>query len=271
MLNFKDIKENFFINYSKYWIGFFILLIIYFLNSYRSYHFQTNKIPRNIENSVYIGSGIVINKNNVIVNKELLDQACIGQYSGLKGNIFAIDKKHTIQVVPLESNSILNITVLGTKRNEDTFDAYALFDINDSNDNINGKIIVPKTLNRGGYFDFNNGRFFKADNSPNFFVSVKNTSAKDALLGMPVFNKNYILLGIIKSISENILNESKRDKLLNNSSVQKTYFVNGVENIKKFLDSKNISYFMASRDFYFGREKYNIENSLVNIICIDRY
>ncbi|MDD2840162.1 MAG: hypothetical protein PHY80_03475 [Rickettsiales bacterium] len=272
MLNFKDIKQNFFVNYSRYWIVFFTILIIFLFYNYRIYHFQTDNISKNIKNAVYIGSGVVINKHNIIVNKELMDHFCIGKYSGLRGKMFAMDKKHTIEVVPIVSNSILNITVLGTKRNEDTFNSYALFDMNNFDYNSNNEVIVPKTLNRSGYFDFKKGKISQINNNTsNFFVSVKNTSKKDALLGMPVFNKNYILLGIIRSINENITSETKRDRILNKSSVQKTYLTNGIESIKKFLDSKYILYFMISGDFNFGKEKYNIDDSLVDIICIERY
>lgn len=270
MLDFNYIKQNFVIKYSKYWIILFVLVIVYFIYDYRAYHFKTNKILRNIENAVYVGSGVVINKHNILINKEIAENACIGKYSGLKGKMFAMDKKNTIRVVPLDSSSVLNITVLGTKRNEDTFESYSLLNINNYDNYTGEKVIIPKTVNRSGYFEFKNGKISQNNNS-NFFVSIKNTSKKEALLGMPVFNKNYILLGVIKDISKNILNETKRNKILNKSSVQKTYFVNGMEPIKRFLNNKNIPYSMISGDFNFGQEKYNIKDSVVDIICIERY
>lgn len=270
MLDFKYIKQNFFIDYSKYWTIFFILIITYFFYNYRTYHFNTNKIPGNIENATYVGSGIIINKHNILINKELVENACIGKYSGLRGKMFAIDKNNIIPVVPIKNNSILNITILGTKRNEDTFKSYALFDMNNYDYNNGEKIIVPKTLNKGGYFEFKTGKISQISNL-SFFISIKNTFKKEALLGMPIFNKNYILLGIIKNIENNIPNGTKRDQILNKSSVQKTYFVNGIGLIKKFLDNTNIPYSMISGDFNFGEKKYNIKDSVVDIICIKRY
>lgn len=270
MLDFKYIKQNFFINYSKYWIIFFTLIVAYSFYNYRSYHFKTDRIPGNIENAVYVGNGIVINKHNILINKELMENSCIGKYSGLRGKMFAIDKKDIIQVVPVKNNSILNITVLGTKRNENTFKSYVLFDMNNYDYDSGEKIIVPKTLNRGGYFEFKTGKISQIDNF-NFFISIKNTFKKEALLGMPIFNKNYILLGIIKDIDKNVLNETKRDRILNKSSVQKTYFVNGIKPIKDFLDNVSIPYSVISGDFNFGEEKYNIKDSIVDIICIERY
>ena len=41
-INFKDIKQAFFIDYLKYWIIFFLILVIYFLNNQRKYLFETN-------------------------------------------------------------------------------------------------------------------------------------------------------------------------------------------------------------------------------------
>jgi len=273
MLNFRDIKQNIFINYYKYWIILIFILIIYFFYNYRVYHFHTNKIPKNIENAIYVGSGIVINKHNILVNKDLIENSCVGKYSGLGGKIFAIDKKNIFRVVSIKSNSILNISVLGTKRNEDTFSSYALFNLNNYDYKDNETIIVPKTLNKGGYFEFKEGKVSQIDDNDqsNFFVSVKNTSKKEALYGMPIFNENYILLGVIKDINKNINNETKKEKILNESSVQKTYSVNGIEIIKNFLNEINIPYFMVSGSFSSGKEKYDIENSLVDIICIERY
>jgi hypothetical protein len=270
MINFKDIKQNFFINYYKYWIAVFIILIIFIISGYREYHFNTNKIAGNIKNAVYVGSGIAINKRNVIMSNKLISKACVGKYSGLKGNIFVIDKNDIFQVFVVNSNPMLNIAVLELKRYEDKLSAYALLDISDFDYKENENIIVPRILNKNGYFAFENGKILKTSDT-NFFISVKNIAKKDSLLGMPIFNKNYILIGTIRSIADNFPNETMKDKILSKSSVQKNYFANGMYPIKHFLNNINIPYSMISGGFNFGDEKYNVRDSIVDVICIEKY
>ncbi|HSQ97967.1 MAG TPA: hypothetical protein VLL98_04585 [Rickettsiales bacterium] len=270
MIKFKDIKHNFFTIYYKYWIIFFIILIICFINIYRNYNFKTDKIPNNIENAVYVGSGVAINNHNVVINKSLLDNICIGKHSNIMGKIFIINKQNTFQAILVKSNSILDIAVLGTKRNEDRLSSYALLNINNFDYKIDKTVIIPRTLNKGGYFDFKQGKILDSINS-NFFISVNNTAKKNALLGMPVFNENYILLGIIKNIGNDFSNKINENNLLKKSNIQKIYFVNGVEPLKNFFDNIKIPYSIIDGNFNFGNKKYNIKDSIVDVICIKTY
>lgn len=270
MINLKDIKKNFLINYYKYWIVFIIILIIFLVNVYRHYHFKTDQITGGIENAVYVGSGVAINKNNIIINKSLLENTCFGKRSKTMGKIFLIDKKNTFQAILVQSSSILNIAVLSTKKNEDKLNSYALFDINNQDYVVDDEIIVPRSLNKGGYFNFEKGTVVDIINS-NFLISVNNTANKNALFGMPIFNNNYILLGVVKTLDDNFLNKNNTNILFRKSNVQKIYVVNGVETIKNFLDSINVSYSMISGNFDFGNKKYNTEDSMVDVVCIKAY
>ena len=267
-----DYTRFFIKKYYKYCIVIcFIILCLILIKNYKNYHFKTNNLTRNIKDAIYVGNGVAINNRNVLVNKDLIDKNCIGQYSGIMGKIFAIDKNQTLPMIIVAKNDILNTYILSTKRYEDKFKSYSFFDFDktDKNYKKNNNIIVPSTLNKSGYFNFKNGKIIDTYSS-NFVISLKNKK-NSQFLGLPVFNEKMVLIGNIKRENDSAYNLNKKDIILSKSNIKKNYYVNKDEQLKIFLENNKIPYFMIANNFNFKRTKYKVEDSIVNIICIKRY
>ena len=120
-INFKDIKQAFFIDYLKYWIIFFLILVIYFLNNQRKYLFETNKITMDIERAIYVSNGVAINNKYVLTNKSLVDKSCIGALTKRKGRFYIITKDFIMPAVISYSDAISNMVLLKLSNNRDIF------------------------------------------------------------------------------------------------------------------------------------------------------
>lgn len=265
---------NFFLKrYYKYFIVIcLIIFCLIFIYNYKNYHFKTNNLTRNIKDAIYVGNGVVINNQTVLVNKDLIDENCIGKYSGIMGKIFAIDKSQTLPMIIIAKNNILNTYVLSTKRYEDKFKVYSLFDFDktDKNYKVGNEVLIPLTLNKNGYFNFKKTKIINTYNT-NFTIPLKNQKNNKEKLGLPVFNNKLVLLGNIKGNNDNLYNLNKTDVALTRSNINKNYYVNKDEQLKLFLENNKIPYFMIANNFNLKKSKYKIEDSIVNIICIKRY
>lgn len=250
----------------------FVIICLFAFRRYKNYHLKTNNLTANIKDAIYIGNGVAINKYNVLANKELIDNNCIGKYSGIMGKIFAIDKTRTIPMQIIAKNEILNTYVLSTKTYRDTFKSYSYFKHDDSNKTykVGNSVIVPSNLNKSGYFNFNKAKIINEYGS-NFTIALKNKLNKNRPLGSPVFNEKFLLIGNVKNINNDSYKINKKDMLFAKSNIRKNYYVNKDKGLKLFLENNKIPYFMVANNFNLKKSKYKVEDSVVDIICIKRY
>lgn len=264
---------KFFLKYYKYIVA--ICLIIFCLiiaNIFKNYHFKTNNLTRNIKDAVYVGNGVAINTRTVLVNKDLIDENCMGQYSGIIGKIFAIDKSQTIPMIIVAKNEILNTYILSTRKYSDRFKAYSFFDFDktDKNYKVGNDVFVPLSLNKNGYFDFKKTKISDTY-STSFILPLKNRNENRKKLGSPVFNKKMVLIGNIRKNNDSFYNTNKKNNILTKLNINKSYYANKDQQLKLFLENNKIPYFMVANNFNLKKSKYKVEDSIVNIICIKRY
>ncbi len=269
-INFEDIKQNFFINYLRYWIIFLLCVLIYLLSSIQRYYFSTSNITDNIDNSIYITSGVAINNKYVITNKKAIEDSCFGRLTGAKGDFYIVDSRSIYGATIVKGDSISNMILLRLTNNQDSLDSYAIFDISQPRYSINRRLIVPVVFNKPGRFHFNSTRIV-ANSDNNFFIVAKDAFKKKDLSGMPVFNKNYVVLGIVREENNNYSGIISRDKILDKINMQKTYLVNGINTIKNFLNTYNVEYSVINGNTNLDNSTYNPRASVVNIICVQKY
>ena len=202
----------------------------------------------------------------------MIDNNCIGKYSGIMGKIFAIDKTRTIPMQIIAKNELLNTYLLSTKTYSDTFKYHAYFNNKDSNKTykVGNSVIIPSNLNKSGYFNFNKAKIINEYGS-NFTIAVKNKINKNRLLGAPVFDEKFFLIGNVKSINNDFYKINKRDVLFAKSNIKTNYYANKASELKLFLDNNKILYDMVVNNFNLKKSKYKVEDSVVDIICIKRY
>lgn len=269
-INFRDIKQNFFIDYLKYWIIFFLLLSIYFLNGVRKYYFSTSNITLNIDGAMYIASGVAINDKYVIANKKIVEDLCFGSLTDTRGDFYIVDSKSIYGATIDRSDTINNMVLLRLKNNQDSLNSYAVLELGQPKYSINKRLLIPVVLNKPGKFNFKLVRVV-ANTDNNFFIAIKNSLKRNGLFGMPVFNRNYVMQGIIKEENDNYGAIKNRDIILNKANIQETYLVNGIDTVKKFLNRYNIEYSVIDGNINLNNEKYNPKASIVNIICVQKY
>ncbi len=265
-INFKDIKKNFFIDYLKYWIIFFIVIIIYFLNNGRKYLLDTDNITLNIDRAIYVANGLAINDYYILTNKQAIDNACVGLITGKKGKFFAVTNERLLPVTISYSDAISNLILL--RVSVSSLRHYAILQIDQPIYNVNRRVILPTTVNVPATFDFKESRIV-GKKGDDFFVAFKGIVNEDELPGSPIFNRNYVLQGIIKEKNDSYENKTVRDDILNKSGIQKTYLVNSVNTVRKFLDYFNIEYSVISGNVNINNEIYEPKSSVVNIICVE--
>lgn len=267
-INFKDIKQNFFINYYKYWIAFFVILLVYIINNNIKYNSSVSEITMSIDKAVYVTNAVAINKKCAIANKSIIDEACVGKYSGYKGKFYFVTKESIYPASIENGDTISNMVILKMSKVYDNFSSYAILQKDRTEYANNKRLIIPKTTNKAGTFNFKKTRVVSNNNNVNFFTSNKIIDKKNKILGMPIFNKNFVLQGVVKEQNSNYENKTYKDKILNDSNIQKTYFVNDVNTIKKFLNRYNIEYSIVDSTFNLDNTTYNAKDSIVNVICI---
>ncbi len=269
-INFKDIKQNFFIDYLKYWIIFFLLLSIYLLNGIRKYYFSTSNIIANVDDAMYITSGVAINDKYVIADKKTIEESCFGRLTETRGDFYIVDSRSIYGAAIDKGDAINNMVLLRLKNNQDSLDNYAILDLGQPKYSVNKRFIVPIVLNRPGKFNFKLVRAVASKDS-NFFIAIKNSLKRSGLSGMPVFNRNYVLQGIIREENDKYSEMTNRDRILNKANIQETYLVNGIDTVKNFLNRYNIEYSVIDGNVNLNNEKYNPKASVVNIICVQKY
>lgn len=269
-INFEDIKKNFFIEYLKYWIAFFVILFIYILNSKLNYIFGRDEIAKDVENAVYVTTGVAVNEKYVIANKRLIESACIGNLSGRQGSFYVIDTSNIYPAVVDAGDSINNMVLLRLKKNENNLSSYAILQIDTPKYTKNQRSFVPMPINAPGRFDFKTVRTV-ASNGRDYFIAARGALKKADPVGFPVFSKNYVLQGIVKESSLNYDSRTHRDDVLGKYNIQDTFFVNGVDTIKAFLDKFEIEYSVIGGSANLDNKIYNAKDSVVDVICIKIY
>lgn len=269
-VNFKDIRQHFFLDYLKYWIAFFIVLLLYCLNIARRHLYSTSNITLNIENAIYAANGVAINRKYVLTSKSLIDKYCVGSLSGLRSNIYVIDSSNLYRAFVVKSDSISNLMLLELKNFEDNLMNYAIIQIDQPVYKKDSKLIMPKVINSPASFSFQDARVVESRAS-DFFIISKNVINRENALGMPIFNKNYVLQGVVKEMNSNYEGRTSSDRILENANIQTTYSVNNTTTLKRFLDSQNIEYSVINGNINLNNERYNPKKSVVNIICIKSY
>jgi len=269
-INFEDIKQNFFINYLKYWIIFLLILLIYFFNSIRGHYFGTNNITANVNGAIYITSGVAINNRYVIASRSIVETACFNELTKLRGNFYVVDNRSIYRAVVDQSDPLNDMILLRLKNNQDALVSYAILENSKPKYSLNRRFIVPVVLNKPGTFDFKLARMV-SDSDNVFFVAVRNILNRQRLSGMPIFNRNYVMQGVIREEDNEYNGMTKRDKILNAANIQTTYLVNDINIVKSFLNRYGIEYYVIDGNTDLDNEKYNPKNSVVNIICVQEY
>ena len=265
-INFKDIRNNFFTPYKKYWIIFFVLIVLYFLNSTVRYFYYRNKITLGIDRAVYVSNGVAINRYYVLANKKLIDDACVGLITGKKGDFFVITKERIYPAFITNYNDARSNMVL-LRITDSALKHYAIIQIDQPVYNRNRRIFFPMSVNLPGRFNFMSARITDTI-SDNFFIALKSFSDDDKLAGTPIFNRNYVLQGLIKEKNNSYATKTFRDLILTKIGFQNGYVVNSVKTIRRFLDSFNVEYSVISGNANIANSKYAPKDSVVNIICV---
>lgn len=269
-VNFKDAWRSYFLNYYKFWTMALLVIVVYFTISLRNDYFKTNRITMGIDDAVYVSSGVAINEKHVLTNKEAIEKKCVGIYSGLKGDIYIVDKNNLYRAVIDAVDPINNILLLRLSKNEAHLRSYAILQISQPEYSVGTRMIVPVMINKPGSFIFKKARVVD-DSVGNFFILIKSIFRKDDLSGMPVFNTNFLLHGIIKENNNKYLGKAWRDEFLESIGFRKSYLVDDLDIIKKFLDSHDVEYSVIDYGNNMDNSTYRARDSVVNIICVKTY
>lgn len=267
IINIKDTIKGFFFAYLKYWILLFIIILFFIFTGIKRYYTGTDSITLNEKNVVFVGTGIAINKKYIVTNYNIVDQACDFPYRGTR-KFFALDKNRIYALTLDRADPINDLALMRLDKYGENFAAYSILQIESENYNKNKKLLIPRTINVIGNFIFRNARVLE-NGQKGFFVASKNRLTRENASGSPVFNQNLILQGIVKEKNPSYYNKmDRRDEILNKANIQSIYFVNNIEIIRDFLNKYVIEYYVAPGDLNLRNKEYNIENSIVNIICI---
>lgn len=269
-INFKDIKKNFILEYIQYWIIFAVFLLLIIIKSIYNYLYSTDNLTVNVVDAMYVSSGVAINEYFVIANKEIITNACIGGLSGLQGQLFIVDYYTIYPAVVYMSDSVSNMVLLKLKHPSEFLTRYAYLQIDSPEYKVGRRLLMPITTNKPGIFKYQQVKIV-ADYGNDFFVSTKKITSRDSMTGIPIFNKNFVLQGIVRSKKMDYKNISAKDITLNKMRLQKTFMVNGITTIKAFLERFRIKYYEVSGNTNLNNINYEPKKSIVNIICIPTY
>ena len=267
MFNIKDTIKGFFFAYLKYWILLLILILFCLFRNVKRYYTGTDSITLNEKDIIYVGSGIAINQKYVITSLSSIEKGCDFPYRGTV-KYFALDKKRIYALVKDRSDVFNDMILMRLDRYGESFSSYSILQDENEVFNKNKKLLVPKTLNAIGNFVLKNARVIDNDNK-GFFVTSKNRMSREDVSGSPIFNNNLVLQGVVKEKNPSYHKKlTRRDEILNKSNIESLYFVNGIDTLRDFLNRYMIEYYIISGDSDLRKKEFNIENSIVNIICI---
>jgi hypothetical protein len=267
-LDYKHIKKNLIIPYSKYWIALLLLIFFTLGNKFFNNKIRNKDITLNLPNAIYVGNGIAINSRHLLVNKDLINNSCWTRNHFVQGKFYAIDK---INIYPLELDYIderTNMAAMVLNGNSIAFHNYVIFDMERVDYKINGRFILPKPKNKPHSFAFKNVRAVVNEERTFSIISYKPQKI-DYVVGMPVFNKNYVLQGIVREKNNDLYGVGAKDKLSNKIKLKEILVVNKLETIKQFLDAKEIEYYVGDSKFnLLNDESHDVRSAVLNIICI---
>jgi hypothetical protein len=266
--DFELIKKNLILPYVKYWIIFVIFILLFLYKIYFSIYMSVDKITLGIQNSKYIGNGIVINNYQLITSHSMTDDSCWSKNHFYRGNLYAIDENFIYPLTRDYYDDSLDLSVLRIKTTDLSFQDYAVFDMDKPDHKINKRVILPKQKNRVSTYLFKTSRITDIENM-RFLVATRNITRDAFAISMPILNSNYILQGIVKERNKTMKPQKMKDKILDFLGTQKLFEVINIENIKNFLDTYKVEYYVSDANSnMLDDERYDIKKSIVSIICI---
>ncbi|MDR3289913.1 MAG: hypothetical protein LBT02_01365 [Rickettsiales bacterium] len=267
-IDFKHLKKEIFDPYIKIWSALGIILLYLIIHYSFADKTQTNNITKEFENSMYIGNGVVINKHQMLANKSLMEDSCWDRNHFQQGNFYAIDDVNIYQLGVQQRDSNSDLVLLKIKNGETRFRNFAILD-NDRNVsfNTNKRLIIPQQINEISTFKFKNTKI--VENNINSFTIVFNGITRENFaIGLPIFNENYVLQGIVKEIN-NGDNIKIKDKIAGKIGIKTLLTVNKISVVRNFLDKNRAEYFTLNGEVNVANdERYDVKKSILNIFCI---
>ena len=270
-INLKDIKENFILNYVKYWIFLFIVVFIFLTKKVYNHFFVVQEFDLGIKNAKYVAVGVAINNKFVITNKQLIESQCIGKHSNVIGDFYFIQNYQIIPASIYMSDPINNLILMRVKKYDYNLKYFSYLQEDKTNYKKNTNYYIPIITKKINVFDFKKGQFVSAIGY-NLYFYIHNFFFKDKfIIGDPIFDKNFLLQGILKERNENYYYKNNIDKFLKFIGYKKTYLVNDSNIIKNMLNKYNINYNTSTLYLNLNDNFYNVKKSVVQIICIQPY
>ncbi len=261
---------KFVVKFYKIFATILCIYLLYLVLSYRSAYTNTDNILLNLDDAVYATKGVAINNKDILVSKQLIDDNCFGVVTGDVSRIYVVIGQGVYPVIIYASDNISGLYVLRLAKYEDKLSNYALLQINQPNYTVNRRLITPFNINSPNTFDFQEVRISATKNN-NFFVTTRSLFGRKHLIGSPLFNKNYLLQGIIREENSNYEQKNSRENILENIGLQKTYLATNLITIRRFLNRYNIRYSLAGENIAISSQPTDPTRSVFNIICMKKY
>ena len=261
---------KFIVKFYKIFTIILCIYLLYLITSYRSVYTNTNNILLGLNNAVYATKGVAINNKDILVDKKLIDDNCFGVVTGDISKIYVVIGQGVYPLIIYAGDNISGLYVLRLAKYEDKLSNYALLQINQPNYAINRRLLTPFNINSPNTFDFQEVRISATKNN-NFFVTTRSLFGRQHLIGSPLFNKNYLLQGIIREENSNYEQKSSRENILEILGLQKTYLATNLITIRRFLNRSNVNYSLAGENISISNQPSDPTRSVFNIICMKKY
>ncbi|GMO63186.1 MAG: hypothetical protein Ta2D_09960 [Rickettsiales bacterium] len=267
-MDFKHIKKEVITPYKKEWYFAIFLLLLYIVILLVRGARNTSNITKGIDNAMYIGNGVAINPNQLLASKTLLEEACWTRTHFQQGNFYAIDE---INIYPLQLDQRdvnSDLIILSTKDGSSFFNYAILNDELNPKYKKNQKMLLPQQVNKVNTFEFKKTRIVDV-NVNNYTIILKSLVPSDYFIGVPVFNENYILDGIVKQSSKGTNIKNATDRITGQIGMKKIFTINRTATVRSFLDKYKIKYFTVTPETQIDNDgDYDVRKSILNIFCI---
>ncbi|MDR2526432.1 MAG: hypothetical protein LBC92_00975, partial [Rickettsiales bacterium] len=241
---YRHLKKEFFDKYKKYWYSFAGVVIFYIIYSLFSYSLNVDNITLNIKDAIYVGNAVAINPKQLIINKSLADESCWDRNHFAQGNFYAINEYNIFQLTLEERDEMTNMLLLRVKGSENHLKDFAILDMEEPNYKINDKLFAPIQKNKVSVFNYKSAKIVGVDKLE-FYVVIRNVLNSDYIVGTPLFNKNFLLQGVVKNKEDPQKIENRMDRMIAKANAQKYFSVNRISSIRRFLDKRNVEYYVA--------------------------
>ena len=238
--------------FKYYWLSLLIPFILYFGYKQIIYLYTTKNIGREFINSKYVGNGVFVNQYNFLTSTDV-------QESCTDGRLYVLTKKGARLLKPVAKNNINKLALFSVIFIQDSISDYVL--IRREEPVVGEKIVYKRQRNDTNFFSDVESKII----SSNIFGYVYSDYAiNNNENGMPVFSKNYTLIGMTIQENNTYSFYTMFEKLLIKLKIKKTYDFVPNTIITKFLTDNNIKYYMVNTNSNLKEYKDDV---VFNIIC----